>query len=128
MWQTIFDSLVFFVPFFVLWLELNVTLIRFADVQGDFAGMVDDILLFVFLCGVIVLSVQIQVNEDLFDPSKNINIIGGMLVCVGCLWLLHIFYYSQIAASSKLKPFFCTLSLSLSLSLSSLDRWLPLAP
>ncbi|ETO31916.1 low temperature requirement protein A, partial [Reticulomyxa filosa] len=73
--STLLENVVFFVPFFMLWLELNITLIRFGDIRGKMAGIIDDCLLFLFLFALTCSSTQIMPQEKLFTSRHSTNFV-----------------------------------------------------
>ena len=50
-----FEVFVFFLTFFVVWYELSVTITRFTNQH-----LVDQIVKFIFLCGIIAMTLQLQ--------------------------------------------------------------------
>ena len=61
MFYTMFHGVLYFIPFWALWLELTVTLIRFHDFEGKWYGLVDDTLIFMILA-VCLLSTCLMVT------------------------------------------------------------------
>lgn len=90
-----------FVPFFVLWLELNVVLIRFADIEGGIWGIIDDFLLFVFMLSLIMQAVQIQTNEHIFSEARTYKLVLTMIVSLLSLFFLHLLYRIRIVSARK---------------------------
>eukprot|EP01084_Bolivina_argentea_P086071 155580_1 len=81
---------IFFLSFFMVWYELSVTLIRFTDIPGVF----DDILKFLYLGGIVTMTLQMSSEEFL---SYNISgFITGIIMCLLCMTLLHIVYYFNV--------------------------------
>jgi len=98
---TLINGLLFFLPFWCLWLELTVTLIRFHDFEGKWYGLVDDTLIFIVLAGVIEISFQIDINADLFETQYANRFLLGFGLCVIALLLLHIFYRWKLFPSKR---------------------------
>ena len=105
-----FETIFYFLIIFILWTELNVTLLRFQDIENGIAGIVDDFLLFVYFFGLVLLSFQIPNNKYsyLYFTSKNYKIdfendkfsmIIAVIMCIATLLILHSFYYKQIHAA-----------------------------
>eukprot|EP01083_Nonionella_stella_P090123 251799_1 len=100
MFHTLLNGLLFFIPFWCLWLELTMTLIRFHDFEGKWYGLVDDTLIFIMLAGVIEISFQIDINADLFGRQYAHRFLLGFGLCIVALLLLHIFYRWKLKATA----------------------------
>ena len=96
MFEVLLDGFLWFFPFYVVWLELNVMLIRFANIVGGIKGILDDAMTFIYMIGIIVISIQIQIEEDLFSDQRILSFGIGMLICYTVSLLLHVFYYYEI--------------------------------
>ena len=68
--------------------------------QGSFFGMLDDVLIYVYLCGIVLLSVQIEIGTEAFGDNL-LNFTIGMSICCCCLLILHIYYYKYVKAAQK---------------------------
>lgn len=106
--RIIFESFLYYVPLFMTWTELNVTLLRFTDIERGIIGMIDDFLIIIYLCGLVIISFQIPVESTnsgkynyLFYKRDKLQFILGIIFCFGSFLLLHIFYYKQIKAAKR---------------------------
>ena len=98
------ESFAYYVALYILWTELNVTLLRFVDIEDGLVGLADDFLIVLYLIGLLILSFQIpsnsaQTHQYLFKNESKTPIICGMLICFGSWLILHCLYYIQLRAA-----------------------------
>jgi len=89
------ETILFFFAFFTIWLELAQANTRFVNMKG----LLDDSLLFLYLCGIIVMAVQM--NSDIFLLEHRAGFMSGMITCYLSMLLLHIAYYTYIPSASQ---------------------------
>jgi len=93
--QTALESLLFFFCFWVCWLELTAVLARFVNLEG----MLDDLLMFLFLSGVITMAIQMDSHKPLTE--HRLAFTCGLMTSILSMMFLHVMYYYLIEDSRK---------------------------
>merc|ERR1719433_344047 len=83
MWQT----LLWFFAFWVMWLELNCALTRFINLEG----ILDDFLYMIFLAGVITMAVQM--NHTQYFVENRLGFSTGLIMCTFSMTALHSLFF-----------------------------------
>merc|ERR1719436_197687 len=93
--RVILESALFFYGFYVVWLEMTVEFIRFRNMPG----IVDDILRFSYLLGIVTMAVQIDAKQYM---TVNIQgYLGGYLLCLGTQCIQHFIYWARIQRARR---------------------------
>lgn len=89
------ETLLFFFSFFIVWLELCQVNTRFHNLPGA----LDDTLFFVYLCGLIVMSVQMSQTEFLL--TNKVGFLCGLITSFIAIFLLHVAYLYYIPLAQR---------------------------
>lgn len=93
--RIIAESMLYFYGFFVVWLEMTTEFIRFKNMPG----IIDDVLRFTYLIGILVMSVQVV--KDRFMIKQMRGYLAGFLVCLSVQLIVHIIYYARLSRSKR---------------------------
>jgi len=93
--RIIAETMLFFFAFFTVWLELVQGNTRFCNLKGA----LDDVLYVTYLCGIIIMS--LQMDEDMFLMDNKNGFVVGILICIIAMFLLHVQYH-QVIPRAKL--------------------------
>lgn len=93
--RIIAETLLFFFCFFIVWLELCQVNTRFHNLPGA----LDDTLFFVYLCGLIIMSVQMSSTEFLL--TNKVGFLSGLITSFISVFLLHVAYLYYIPLAQR---------------------------
>jgi len=91
----VFESMLYFLGFFAVWLEMTCEFIRFKNMPGLF----DDALRFAYLLGIITMAVQIKPSSYMMDQAFGYMM--GFIVCLGTQLIVHTIYYARLERAAR---------------------------
>jgi len=89
----LYESLLFFFVFFVIWLELSCTLGKFINLPG----FIDDLLYLVSVLAIIGMAILFEPHKHMMDERDKFTVILSLFF--SSLLLLNLLYYNQIPIS-----------------------------
>jgi len=93
--RIILESMLYFYGFFVVWLEMTTEFIRFRNMPG----IIDDVMRFTYMLGIITMSVQIEQKKFMIENSSGYLI--GLLLCIAVQWIVHFIYYARLDRAKR---------------------------
>lgn len=82
----VLESTVFFSAFFCIWLELVSEFVRFQNMPG----FLDDLARYVYLCGVLLMAIQMEPNQYLMANIRGF--LASFVISLTSIFVLHVCY------------------------------------